>query len=232
MNNIILHHHTGLGDHFMCNGLVHVFAHNFDEINLVCKRPYLKTVTHLYQDYSNKIKILPVDDEFVDSVKYAEDTNMPIYRVGFEKCDFRAFEESFYKQYDLDPELEFTNFRLPENLDGSKEYYQKTLTTLGKDYIFVHNVSSYKVFDLKIESDLPQHIVDKSDTDDLLDYVDTICNAKEIHIISSALHNLVFQLFIRDMIKTKEVYYHNIRKASDGGFPIRVPEGIKVVEYE
>jgi len=232
MNNIILHHHTGLGDHFMCNGLVHVFAHNFDEINLVCKRPHLKTITHLYQDYADKIRILPVDDEFVDSVKYAEDNDLPIYRVGFDKCDYRGFEESFYKQYDLDPELEFTNFRLPEDLSGSKEYYQKTLTRLGEDYIFVHNVSSYNVFDLKIESDLPIHTVDKSDTDDLLDYVDTICNAKEIHVISSALHNLVFQLFIRDMIKTKEVYYHNIRKSNDGGFSIRVPEGIKVVEYE
>jgi len=231
MNRIVLHHHTGLGDHFMCNGLVHVFAHNYDEVNLVCKRPYLKTIKHLYQDHA-KIKLLPVDDEFVDSLKYAESNDMPIYRVGFDKCNFNAFEESFYRQYDLDPELEFTNFQFPQDLGNSKEFYDKVLTRLGEDYIFVHNVSSYKVFDLKIESDLPRHTVDKTDTEDLFDYIDTICNAKEVHVISSALHNLVFQLFIRDMIKTKEVYYHNIRKSSDGGFPIRVPEGIKVVEYE
>ena len=232
MNRIILHHHTGLGDHFMCNGLVHVFAHNFDEVNLVCKRPYLKTISHLYQDYSDKIKLLPVDDEFADSIKYSETNKIPLYKVGFDKCDFNAFEESFYKQYDLDPNLEFSNFKFPKDLKGSKKFYKKVLTTLGEDYIFVHNVSSYSTFDLKIESDLPKHIADKTDTDDLLDYVETICNAKEVHVISSALHNLVFQLYIRDMIKSKNVYYHDIRKSQDGGFPIRVPEGIKVIHYE
>lgn len=232
MNKIVLHHHTGLGDHFMCNGLVHVFAHNFDEVNLVCKKPYLKTVTHLYEDYADKIKILPVEDEFADSIQYAESNNISLYKVGFDKCNFNSFEESFYKQYDLDPDLEFTNFRLPKNLKKSKEYYQRTLTKFGKDYIFVHDTSSYKTFDLKIESNLPRHIVNKTDTDDILDYVDTICNAKEIHVISSGIHNLVFQLFVRDKIMTKEIYYHNIRKGVDGGFPIRVPEGIKVVEYE
>lgn len=232
MKKIVLFHHTGLGDHFMCNGLVHVFAHNFDEVNLVCKKPYLKTVSHLYQDYSDRIKILPVEDEFVDSVKFSEENNLPIYKVGFDKCNFDAFEESFYTQYDLDPDLEFSNFRLPKNLKGSKEFYNKTLTKLGENYIFVHNVCSYKIFDLKIESNLPKHIVDKSDTDDLLDYIDTICNAKEVHVISSALHNLVFQLYIRNMIKSNNVYYHDIRKAKDGGFPIRVPDGVKVIKYE
>lgn len=232
MKKIVLFHHTGLGDHFMCNGLVHVFAHNFDEVNLVCKKPYLKTVSHLYQDYSDKIKILPVEDEFVDSIKFSEENNLPIYKVGFDKCNFDAFEESFYTQYDLDPDLEFSNFKFPKNLKGSKEFYNKTLTKLGEDYIFVHNVCSYKIFDLTIESNLPKHVVDKSDTDDLLDYIDTICNAKEVHVISSAIHNLVFQLFIRGMIKSNNVYYHDIRKAKDGGFPIRVPEGVKVIKYE
>lgn len=232
MNRIVLHHHTGLGDHFMCNGLVHVFAHNFDEVNLVCKKPYLKTIAHLYEDYSDKIKLLPVDDEFADSVKFSEQNNIPIYKVGFDKCNFDAFEESFYTQYSIDPDLEFSNFKLPKDLSKSKEYYKKTLTKIGKEYIFVHNVSSYNKFNLKIESDLPQHVVDKSDTDDLLDYIDTICNAKEVHVISSAIHNLVFQLFIRGMIKSNNVYYHDIRKAKDGGFPIRVPEGVKVIKYE
>lgn len=232
MNKIILHHHTGLGDHFMCNGLVHVFAHNYDEINLVCKKSYVKTVSHLYEDFKDKIKILPVENEFVDTAKYSEEQKIPILMVGFDKCDFSSFEESFYRQYNVDPDLEFTNFKFPKNLSKSKLFYKTLVDKYGSDYIFVHNSSSYKDFDLKIDSDLPKHIADKSDTDDLLDYVDAICNAKEIHVISSAIHNLVFQLFIRGMIKSNEVYYHDIRKAQDGGFPIRVPEGVKVVNYD
>lgn len=216
----------------MCNGLVHVFADNFDEIHLVCKKHNVKTVSHLYEDYKDKIRILPVENEFQDVVDYANKNNLKICRVGFEHCDYNAFEESFYKQFNLNPDLEFTNFRLPNNLEPSKLFYNNLLTRLGKNYIIVHSISSYKAFDLKIESNLPRHTVDKTDTDDILDYVDTICNAKEVHIINSGLHNLVFQLFVRDMIKTKDVYYHNARKAQDGGIPIRIPEGIKVVEYE
>jgi len=231
MKKIVLHHHTGLGDHFICNGLVHAFANTFDEVNLVCKRHYVKTVSHLYEDFADKIKILPVDEEFNDSIRYSMDNKMELYRVGFDKVDFENFEDSFYTQYNLDPMLEYYGFVLPKNLETSKLFYQKLLKSLGEEYIIVHDVSSYKIFDLKIETELPRHTVDKSDTDDVLDYVDAICNAKEVHVINSGLNNLVFQLFIKKMTKGK-IYFHAARKVEDGGIPVKIPEGIEVVDYE
>lgn len=228
--SIVLHHHTGLGDHFICNGLVHALAEKHGGVDLITKRPLFYTIEHLYSDWDN-IVIVPVDDEMSDSEAYARRTNKLLHRVGFQHCDFNNFETSFYAQCELDPVQEYDNFKLPSNLSGSKKFYDKIKEKLGKDYIFVHSVSSYKAFDLKIDSTLPRHTVDKSDTDDILDYVDTICNAKEVHVINSGLNNLVFQLYYKDMTKG-DIYYHNARKLEDGGIPIKIPEGVKVIQYE
>lgn len=229
--SIVLLHHTGLGDHFICNGLVHALAEKHGALDLMAKPHLVKTVKHLYQDWNN-INVIPIDtDELNDSVKYASSIGKDLHIVGFGNCDFDNFETSFYTQCSLDPMMEYDNFKLPTDLSGSKKFYEETVDRLGKDYIFIHSVSSYKPFNLKIDSKLPRHIADKSDTDDVLDYVDTICNAKEVHVINSGLNNLVFQLYYKDMTKG-DIYYHNARKLEDGGIPVKIPEGVKVIQYE
>jgi hypothetical protein len=39
---IVVHHHTGLGDHFICNGLIHSLREHYS-IDLICKRHYTKS---------------------------------------------------------------------------------------------------------------------------------------------------------------------------------------------
>ena len=231
MTGIVLHHHTGLGDHFMCNAIVHHMAKKYGEVDLIVKEHLVKTMCHLYEDQDN-IFIVPVVEEFSQSMNYAQHYNKDLHRIGFDKCDFNNFEDSFYTQIGLDPKEEFDGFILPTNLENSKKFHNKVVEKLGEDYIFVHDVSSYRSFDLKIKSSHPRFVVDKNDTDDVLDYIDTICNAKEIHVINSGLSNLVFQLFYKNMIKTSEVYFHDARKPEHGGIRIKIPKGIKVVEYE
>jgi hypothetical protein len=231
MTGIVLHHHTGLGDHFMCNAIVHHMARKHGEVDLIVKEHLVKTMCHLYEDFDN-IFIVPVVEEFSQSVQYAQHYKKDLHRVGFDKCDFNNFEDSFYIQLELDPKEEYDGFILPTNLENSKKFYQTVTEKLGQEYIFVHDISSYRSFDLTINSDYPRFVVNKDDTDDILDYVDTICNAKEIHVINSGLSNLVFQLYHKNMIKTSEVYFHDARKPEHGGIRIKIPEGIKVVEYE
>jgi hypothetical protein len=231
MTGIVLHHHTGLGDHFMCNAIVHHMARKHGEVDLIVKEHLVKTMCHLYEDFDN-IFIVPVVEEFSQSVQYAQHYKKDLHRVGFDKCDFNNFEDSFYIQLELDPKEEYDGFILPTNLENSKKFYQTVTEKLGQEYIFVHDISSYRSFDLNIDSDYPRFVVNKDDTDDILDYVDTICNAKEIHVINSGLSNLVFQLYHKNMIKTSEVYFHDARKPEHGGIRIKIPEGIKVVEYE
>ena len=82
MTKIIVHHHTGLGDHFICNGLVHALTDHYD-IDLICKKHYTKTIEHLYEDFPN-ITIIPVENEMEDCLKHAQQTSYPLMRVGFE----------------------------------------------------------------------------------------------------------------------------------------------------
>jgi hypothetical protein len=231
MTGIVLHHHTGLGDHFMCNAIVHHMARKYGEVDLIVKEHLVNTMCHLYEDYDN-IYIVPVTEEFSQSTHYAAHHKKDLHRVGFDSCDFNNFEESFYRQIGLDPQEEYDGFIFPTNLENSKKFYEKVIADKGEDYIFVHDVSSYRSFDLRIDSPFPKFTVDKNDTDDVLDYIDTICNAKEVHVINSGLNNLVFQLFHKNKIKTDKVYFHDIRKPKDGGIPVKVPPGVKVVEYE
>jgi hypothetical protein len=226
---IIVHHHTGLGDHFICNGLIHSLLEHYS-IDLICKRHYNKTVKHLYEDFED-VNVVPVDNEADDVLKYSQETNYPLMRVGFEKCDYDNFEESFYMTSGVDPDAEYDKFILPKRLDESWKWYANLKSKLGEDYIFVHDASTYGNFDLKIESNLPRHTAVKEDTDDVLDYVDAICFAKEVHVINSGINNLVFQLYYKNMTKGK-IFYHNARKLDLGGIPVKVPEGITVVEYE
>jgi hypothetical protein len=131
----------------------------------------------------------------------------------------------------VDPDAEYDKFILPKRLYESWKWYDNLKSKLGEDYIFVHDASTYGNFDLKIESNLPRHTAVKEDTDDILDYIDAICFAKEVHVINSGINNLVFQLYYKNMTKGK-IFYHNARKLDLGGIPVKVPEGITVVEYE
>ena len=226
---IIVHHHTGLGDHFICNGLVHALSDTYD-IDLICKNRYLKTVKHLYEDFPG-IHIIGVEDDHVDTLVYAQQTNYPLIRVGFENCDYNRFEDSFYETTNIDPMAEYDRFVFPKNLEGSKILYNKIEKNLGKEYIFIHDASTYGTFPLNIKSNLPKHIAQKEDTDDVLDYIDTICNAKEVHVINSGLNNLVFQLYYKGLNNGK-IFFHDARKPNMGGIPVRIPEGIEIINYE
>jgi hypothetical protein len=225
---IIVHHHTGLGDHFICNGLVHSLSDTY-YIDLICKNRHLKTVKHLYEDFPD-IHIIGVEDDHADTLKYAQETNYPLIRVGFENCDYNRFEDSFYETSNVDPMAEYDRFVFPTNLEGSAVLYNRIKEKLGADYIFVHDASSYGSFSLNIKSDLPKHVAQKEDTDNLLDYVDTICNAKEVHVINSGLNNLVFQLYYKGLTNGT-IFFHDARKPNMGGIPVRIPEGVKVVNY-
>jgi len=116
-------------------------------------------------------------------------------------------------------------------LNKSKEFYDKVVGELGKNYIFIHDESTAGNFPLNIESKLNQFSVKKEDTPDVLDYVHTICNAKEIHFINSGIFPLIVLLDHMGLIKTKKIFYHNKRKFHEGGLKIELPAHYIEVTY-
>jgi len=226
----IIYHHLGMGDLFTCNGLVHYISKDYDEVWLATKDYVVPTATHLYADYPN-IKIFEVKQEPQDIFDFSILAEIPVVKIGFEHTNPYQFEESFYEQYGLTLEDKNTRFRMPLDLTKSIEFYNKTSSKLGNEYIFIHTESTAGNFELQINSPLPKFIVDKSDTPDVLDYVHTICNAKEVHFINSGLYPLIALLAHLGLLKADKVVYHNTRKFHQGGLPIQTPSHFKHIDY-
>lgn len=230
MNDIVLYHHLGLGDHLTCNGLVHALAERHRTIYLVCKEKNQKTVRHLYHDFKNII-VVPISKEPDSVVDFSQKINTSILRVGFEYVNPSKFERSFYEQVGVPFEAKDAKFVFPSNMTGSKTLYDKVVSDIGKDYAFIHDESSSGKYTLSIDTQLPKFTVKMSDTDDILDYVDLICNASEIHVINSGVYHLIPPLLKQGRIKTNKIFYHDCRPFHMGGIPIEVPQGIKTIEY-
>jgi hypothetical protein len=215
MKRIILHHHLGLGDHFICNGLVNKLSEQYDVVYLPCKYYNFVTVKSLYSE-NKKVKLFKiVNDEFLDIKSFSSLVNSPILMIGFGNCNYNNWEESFYAQVKLNYSERYDSFILPVNNQESEKLYDE-LVGDKKEYILVHRNSSdsdnypiniwkgreEKISDIQIVEVLPNK------ADNLLSYIKIIKNSKEIHCVPSSFYCLVDS--ISDQIKSK-LFYHDIR---------------------
>ena len=203
----LIHHHLGLGDHFVCNGIVNYISKITEaHISVICKQQNYVTVCCLYSEDKN-ISIIPIDTDCEDQIqqvnRYAIENDFRLLRFGFgdDHIDPKAWDMSFYKELGIDFIERYRSFKLP------KMPPETLLPVPSHKYIFVHDESSEGKYDLKILSNLPQICVNKTDTDNILAYIGLIQNAEEIHCVNSSLFHLVDSM----SNITKKLYYHDIR---------------------
>ena len=53
--DLVFHHHTGLGDHFICNAIVHEYAKQAERLHVPTHHRYVETLECLYSDFPNII---------------------------------------------------------------------------------------------------------------------------------------------------------------------------------
>jgi len=235
IKELIFHHHPGLGDHFICNGMVHTYAEQFDKIYLSCRERFLKTIECLYQDYPN-IVTKPFDNDWnaLESgvASWAQESKIPYLKIGYDKVIYTYlerenhdskwvsvnFDRQFYEQADVLYAARYNKFKLPKEIEGSKELYEKVVGDT-KDYILVHDSSSesdgysFDMFGWRNgqNSDLTIIKIQDNITDNLLQWIDVIRNAKEIHVSPSSVFCLV------DSICSgleSDLYFHDLRSNS------------------
>lgn len=203
---MIIHHHLGLGDHFVCNGLVNYISFDSSEpIDLICKKYNLETIQYLYSE-NTKVNVIPIEsiNEIAEVNNYANITKQKLLRVGFEHCDPQNWDRSFYKQLNIDFIERYRSFRLPTKKP------KQLIQIPSSEYILIHNESSDSKYDLNINTYLDKYFIVRKNEYHLLSYIDVILNAQEIHCIDSSVFHLI------DSISniTNKLYYHNIRKNS------------------
>lgn len=239
--NCIIHSHTGLGDHIICNGLVHKYTEFFDIVYVLHTTKYSESVRALYKDFTN-IHTIEADDyvgihtnekDLTNLIKVSKQLNSKILCISGPKLQKKTllhweskdtlrniivhpnFERQFYDLAFLDYKCRYLNSKIPTSTLSSKNLYNKL--SQGKDYVLIHDNTSennsYPINTTFIENkNLPIIRIKEGLTSNIFDYYDLIVKAKEIHVIASSFYCLV------DNIITPEdtpLYFHNIRASYD-----------------
>lgn len=203
---IVIHHHLGLGDIIICNGLVNYLSDKLEKIILPVYENYYEQVCFLYIE-NPKIEVIKVEN---DSEIYNRFNNDQVLRIGFEK-NFGKFNSSFYKQLNIPYSVSFDFFQIPRDEKKETELMNHLMEVyeIEKDYILVHRSSSFGQVDLNINNSLPIIYIEKNSDifKNVFLYAKLIESAEEIHCIDSSILHLVERV-----PTTASLFFHPIKK--------------------
>lgn len=224
IDTLYIHHHLGLGDHIICNGLVRYLTKltGANDVWLVVKKQNINNVVRMYAD-DRRIKFIPVssDSEFY---QFRMDWSKVILaRIGFEKCRDADFDVSFYDSVGVPFQERWNSWYCDRNADSEKNMIDEL--NLPTKFALVHDTSSIGKFDLSVNTDLPVIRVSriKSETS-IFDWIGIIERATEIHCVDSSFIHLVNS--VSDV--TDSLFYHRIKQSK---MQIRFRKQWNVVEY-
>lgn len=216
MRKIYIHHHLGLGDHIICNGLVRRIAENYDEVNIFCKKHNYTSVAFLYA-YDSKFKIIPLDNEN-DVNNYPADQ---VIKIGFAELG-RIMKEidctwdrGFYEQFHVPIAERWSNFYVKRDEYREDQLFLK-LNGTSKPYALIHANGSDNVNRINedyISNNLQRIYVTPEHTDNIFDYGVLIEGAYEIHCVDSSFKHLV------DSLPTNGKLFYHDKKYKRSAYP-------------
>lgn len=216
MKTLFLHHHLGLGDHIICNGLVRYLSKN-NFIKLFCKEHNFINVKLMYGDCDN-IDIIKVYNDFE-----AENTGK-LYPENYIRLGVAlngnwppeiesSWDKVFYYQLDIPHDYSWSMFKY--NKPSTQNILPNT------KYAFLCNIGSDGVDRLdysRIDSSL--NLV-YSNHGGFFDNIDLIENATQIHCVNSSYIHLIDRLNSIDKNKTKLFYHKNFKFKIHGEFTLK-----------
>jgi hypothetical protein len=231
---LLIHHHTGLGDHFNCAGMVRYLANkrDFSYYFVVAKIKYLPVVKYMYRD-NPSINVVGIpsepwnlEREFVDSCflelkKLYQENNksVDLCRVGHEHYPWGSPVlktknpwEIFYDQLAIDYSVRTDLFVWPQNKAAEDQLYHK-LNPNNETYAFVHEDPSRGLLidRSKIKA---KFVIENPSSENPFFLRKLIECASEVHCIDSSIKCLV------DLMPAKkvrgELFLHNVREYALG----------------
>ena len=214
----IIHHHLGLGDHIICNGLVRRLVGN-QPFGLFVKKHNLKNVEFMFRDLEN-LKMVPIDDDSnVSDFKNDEIISIGHNSLGSimtqQNC---LWDEAFYKQMNINFTERWNSFFYKRDFVSEKKTYDN-LNPNNEDFVLIHNTDSSNTDRIdysKVSENYIKIFVNK--TEPFFNYGFLIAKAKEIHCIDSSFKHLVDsiptmgKLFYHKNYKPRAISEHNHKK--------------------
>jgi hypothetical protein len=203
----MVYHHLGLGDHFVCNGLVRAVLEQTKakRLYLPTKENNMVTVQQMYSDDS-RIVCLPVrTDNDVFSLPENSHTNGFI-RAGFEKATNFEWDVSFYKSVNLPWEIRWSKFSCNRNRESEKVLESFLKISKGDKFVLVHDQGSFEQYPIEVATDL-RIVKVMPYTRSMLDWCGLAEKAEEVHCTDSSFVHLAQCLNVR-----KGVFHNNRTK--------------------
>ena len=204
-----IHHHLGLGDHIICNGMVRHFCKKYDNIVIFCKTNYYDNVSYMYRDLNNlEIFNFSDDVEVVQFINGNFNVKNNLIKPGFENLDScldrMTFDEAFYHLAGLDFQIRFDEFYFERDIEKEDEVC-KTLNPDGEKYIFVLD-DPKRGYHIDMSKVTDEYKVIRNDYKfKMFDYIKLLENAEEIHMMQTGFLDMVNSY---KMDKPK-IYRHN-----------------------
>jgi len=203
-----IHHHLGLGDHIICNGMVRHFCKKYNNIVLFCYTHYYDNVSYMYRDLNNlEIFTFDREEEAILFVENNPTVKNNLLKPGFENLDScldrMTFDEAFYYLAGLDFQIRFDEFYFDRDLEKEEEVC-KTLNPDNEKYIFVLDDPNrgYNIDMSKVMSDYK--VIRNDYQFGMFDYIKLLENAEEIHMMQTGFLDLVNSY----EIKKPKIYRH------------------------
>jgi len=208
----VLHHHLGLGDHIICNGLVRTLAKDMP-LSLVCKHHNFHNIKLMYSNNTNINIVSVYNDE--EARILGSNHNYIRLGVGLNPNFIPGMEQSwdkvFYDQANINFEnsWKFFDYVKPETQNPVPQESYVLLCNKGSDNI---DRIDYRFVDIKL-------LKIYSDKGNFFENVDLIQNASEIHCINSSFIHFIDRIDISEKIK---LFYHkNFKYKNHSNFTLK-----------
>lgn len=236
-NIVIIHHHTGLGDHFNCAGMVRMISKKKDaHCFVITKDKYIDIIKYMYKnDDDISVSTIPSEPwqlerefakneykkicELYDSLFEHFTASKEFISIGHENYPWnqpilkvKNPWEIFYDQLKFDYSIRTEYFLWPENQKEELQVYNE-LNPSGEEYAFIHEDASRDLLIDRTKITTKNIISNPQNINPFL-LKEVIKNAKEIHCIDSSMKCLI-DLMPENELKG-DLFLHNVREYAIG----------------
>jgi len=196
MSSFCIYHHLGLGDHFICNGLVRELIKDKEEPYLFVKHHNLETVSQMYEDTNLQFASVKEDNDVLNYCR----KGVSGMQVGFgDLTQHDAFDKQFYRLAGVPFEKRWTSFKI--NRHKKKENSLIYGLNLPEKFALVHEDESRGYVIDRNKINLPIVKIRPIQGFTMIDWLGVAELAEEIHVIDSSF------MFLLDSVETNVPLY-------------------------
>ena len=238
MSSIVIYHHLGLGDHFMCHGIVREYAHTHERVGIFVLERNYPSVAFMFRDLTNVDVIRGTD---VDAKKFIAEKTLvfPHYTydtalvLGFDRLDRNSgqlLENQFYAMAGVDLSRKWDSFHVDRDL-SAEDALLKNISP-QKPYVFLHEDArrSYTIDRSLISPHCSIVTPDPTLAPNSFDYCSLIEQADEIHVIDSSFMFMI-DCLPYDSSRQRLVVHRYARENEDWKLPT-LGKNWEVINFE